>query len=155
MKKRTRKVLAYIVRDGELLVFIHVHAPDAGVQVPAGTVRDGEEPAMAVLREVAEESGLTDINLVRLLGVYDYDMAAYGRDEIQERYVFELRPRGKVPREWVHYEQHDGLARPDQFSFFWLALSEAIATGLEAGQGDLLPRLAAPARSSLPEIRLP
>lgn len=52
------KVLAYITHGNRLLVFRHPHAPEAGIQVPAGTVEEGEDPGTAVLREAAEETGL-------------------------------------------------------------------------------------------------
>lgn len=65
------KVAAFITRDvqqlgvatRQLLVFEHAH-PAGGLQVPAGTVDPPEAPAAAVLREVAEESGLTDVAMV-------------------------------------------------------------------------------------------
>lgn len=54
------KVFAYITRrPEELLVFAHTEEyPDAGIQVPAGGVEAGEDPADAVIRETYEESGL-------------------------------------------------------------------------------------------------
>lgn len=56
------KVTAFVTRgDGakrELLVFRH---PTAGVQVPAGTVELNESIEAAVLREVKEETGLTNV----------------------------------------------------------------------------------------------
>ncbi|HLE30393.1 MAG TPA: NUDIX domain-containing protein, partial [Anaerolineales bacterium] len=57
------KVLAYITRrrNGrtQLLVFTHRDFPEAGVQVPAGTVEPDEPVEAALFREVHEESGLT------------------------------------------------------------------------------------------------
>ena len=45
------KVLAYVTRlrngDVELLVFDHRDAPEAGIQVPAGTIEPGESPDVA------------------------------------------------------------------------------------------------------------
>ena len=62
------KVTAYVTRNGkngkELLVFQH---PSTGLQLPAGTVEDGEEPAVAVVREVAEETGILDAEILCLL----------------------------------------------------------------------------------------
>ena len=52
------KAVCYITRDRRILVFEHPGAPDAGIQVPAGTIEPGEDPARAALREAAEESGL-------------------------------------------------------------------------------------------------
>ena len=65
------KVLAYVVRPGEtgpeLLVFDHVGIPEAGTQVPAGTVDPGERPEQALVREVLEETGVAQVVLRRFL----------------------------------------------------------------------------------------
>ena len=58
------KVSAFITRGDklkqEILVFKH---PTAGVQIPAGTVEANETIEDAVLREIKEEAGLTDVVL--------------------------------------------------------------------------------------------
>jgi hypothetical protein len=36
------KVYAYILKDNRLLTFRHTQAPEAGLQVPGGTVEAGE-----------------------------------------------------------------------------------------------------------------
>lgn len=63
------KVTAFVLPPGEarreVLVFRH---PTAGVQLPAGTVEEGEAPEAAVLREVFEETGIT-ARLIKKLGV--------------------------------------------------------------------------------------
>lgn len=60
-----RKVTAYITRrcsnGKEVLVFRH---PLAGLQLPAGTVEDGQSPADAVLREVEEETGIAGARII-------------------------------------------------------------------------------------------
>ena len=58
MANTVKKVVAYNTRGDELLVFTHREFPEAGVQVPAGTVEEGETLDAAVLREVHEETGL-------------------------------------------------------------------------------------------------
>lgn len=64
------KVTALLTRVGlagpELLVFQH---PTAGVQLPAGTVEMGESVEAAVLREVAEETGLSQVHIAQYLGM--------------------------------------------------------------------------------------
>ncbi len=60
------KVAAFVTRgikpDQQLLVIEH---PNAGIQLPAGTVEVGEAPDTAVLREVSEETDVTDVTLVQ------------------------------------------------------------------------------------------
>jgi 8-oxo-dGTP pyrophosphatase MutT (NUDIX family) len=92
-----RRVVAYVLRGRELLVFDHRDFPDAGTQVPAGTVDDDEAPALAVIREVHEETGV-DARLVRELGVTD---AVAPRGEPRRNYFFELAT--DEPRDaWEH-----------------------------------------------------
>jgi 8-oxo-dGTP pyrophosphatase MutT (NUDIX family) len=121
---RVPKVVAYVVQDGRLLVFRHrdVDLVIAGVQVPAGTIRDGERPEDAVLREAAEETGVTDLRLVRDLGVEDYDVRP-GRPEIHERHFFQLATSRTVDDEWLWFEEHDGVGEPTAFLCFWIPLA--------------------------------
>ncbi|MBK8905731.1 MAG: NUDIX domain-containing protein [Anaerolineaceae bacterium] len=72
------KVTAFITRTGrqgqpQLLLFQH---PQAGVQLPAGTVDEGEEWPTAVLREAFEETGLTHLTIHCTLGQIDNELAA-------------------------------------------------------------------------------
>ncbi len=64
-----KKVTAFITRalteEIDLLLFNH---PEAGVQLPAGTVEVGENPDEAVIREAFEETGLRSLEIIKLLG---------------------------------------------------------------------------------------
>ncbi len=66
------KVTAFITRAGpagvELMLFQH---PNAGIQIPAGTVEEGETLEQAVLREASEETGLSHVRIVRHIGWRD------------------------------------------------------------------------------------
>jgi 8-oxo-dGTP pyrophosphatase MutT (NUDIX family) len=65
-QKKIQKVYAYITSpEGQLLVFEHVDFPEAGVQVPGGTVEVGESVDAAVIREAEEETGLSDLFMVK------------------------------------------------------------------------------------------
>lgn len=68
MPVTNRKAFAYITWNDSLLVFSHPRSPEAGLQVPAGTVRDDETPEQAVMREATEETGLGDLEIVDFLG---------------------------------------------------------------------------------------
>jgi hypothetical protein len=57
----TEKVVVYLLRNRassvELLVFSQPKFPEAGIQVPAGTINRGESPEVAAIRELGEEAG--------------------------------------------------------------------------------------------------
>ena len=58
-----------IVRDGAGRVLLVRRADDGYWELPGGRVEVGESASAAVIREVAEEAGIT-INVTRLAGVY-------------------------------------------------------------------------------------
>ncbi len=67
------KVTAFITRKRnqycELLLIQH---PNAGIQIPAGTVEKEENVKEALMREVTEETGLRKIAIMAYLGFKDY-----------------------------------------------------------------------------------
>ncbi|MGW4234021.1 NUDIX hydrolase [Streptomyces sp. NPDC004980] len=97
------RVAAYVIRQGPvpaLLVFDHVGMPEAGTQVPAGGVGPGEGPAEAVLREVAEETGLPTATVVRRIGVED---RPHPVTRLPRRTTFFLlRAPAGSPDAWTH-----------------------------------------------------
>lgn len=135
------KVVCYVVRDGRLLVFEHLDMPwqQTGLQVPAGSIRAGESPEDAALREAAEETGLRSLRQVAKVGESWYDMSPY-RSEVHHRHVFHLATEGSPPERWVTYERDpddgSGLIR---FECYWIPISQGHS--LAAGQGALLGNL--------------
>jgi 8-oxo-dGTP pyrophosphatase MutT (NUDIX family) len=94
VRKVTYKAFAYITNRNRLLVFVHPFAPEAGIQVPAGTVKAHERPDEAVLREAFEETGLSDLIVDGFLSEHERDMSDLGKDEIPHRYFYHLRCEG-------------------------------------------------------------
>lgn len=70
-----KKVTAFVTRERsgakELLVFKH---PSAGIQIPAGTVEDGECLETGVMREVYEETGLKLVKIEKFLGYVENEL---------------------------------------------------------------------------------
>ena len=141
MRLRKNKVYCYITQGDRLLVFRHVDFPEAGIQVPGGTIEPGEAPEMAALREAEEETGLRNLSLVGLFREVERDMSDFGRDEIQHRSFYHLLCEAETPAVWRHDEtissEGDG---PIRFELTWASLRHEAPT-LIAGMGDLLPRL--------------
>ena len=75
MNEIVQKVTAFIVqeRNGvrELLVFKH---PTAGIQIPAGTVEEGEDLETAIKREAYEETGLQFVEIESYLGCFENEL---------------------------------------------------------------------------------
>lgn len=114
------KVIAYITRNenAQLLVFDHRDHADAGTQVPAGTVEDGEAVEAALWREVQEESGLTaeQLRLVRKLAERMDDA---GRTT---RHIFHLAALADLPKTWAHSVQGAGDDNGLVFIYRWETL---------------------------------
>ncbi|MBE1532665.1 NUDIX hydrolase [Actinomadura algeriensis] len=103
MERPRIRVAAYVVRQRavpELLVFDHVGMPEAGTQVPAGGVRPDERPEQAVVREVAEETGLLGVSVVRRLTVEDKPHPITRRP--RRTTYFHLRAPAATADAWHH-----------------------------------------------------
>jgi 8-oxo-dGTP pyrophosphatase MutT (NUDIX family) len=144
---RYLKVVAYITRRApggstELLVFDHRDDPDAGTQVPAGTVEDREPIADALAREVFEETGLGNLHVAQMLAHYEWIHPLTGN--VHERHVFHLEAPPDAPDEWTWLETSGGEVPDDEghvFVFRWVPLDRVPM--LAGGLGDHLDALRA------------
>lgn len=142
-KVQTDKVVCYIVSAGCLLVFTHRDLPldEVGVQVPAGSIRPGEDPAAAALREASEETGLGDLRVLRKLGEADYDITPYRR-EVMHRHFFELTTDCPVDDRWTSREPDpESGGRGPVFDCYWIPLEQGhvLSGGLGALLGCVVP----------------
>lgn len=135
-----RIALAYITHANRLLVFTHPDFPEAGVQVPGGTLKEGEEPDEAVMREAFEETGLEGLELQSYLG--DCQVDAPERDEVYQCRFYDLTYDGPAPERWRHDETDpaDGTPGPITFEFFWVTLPDGVPP-LFGGTDVMLPEL--------------
>jgi len=127
-----QKVVAYIRRGGSILVFLHVDDADplwqSGLQVPAGSLRPGEVAADGALREAEEETGLTDLRVVRVLGA---DEVAWPGRPVQRRHFVQLATDDERDA-WDHLAPDEGgVAR--RYRCSWLPIAQAPL--LAAAQG--------------------
>jgi 8-oxo-dGTP diphosphatase len=140
MPQPPTKVFAYITNQSRLLVFSHPDFPEAGIQVPAGTVEQGEILQDAVLREAYEETGLVGLKSIGYLGSCIYDMSPWGSHSSQYRHFFHLEPTEEVPDIWQYHETSGSKTEPILFELFWTQLPDGVPE-LIAGHGQMLPQL--------------
>ncbi len=140
--RRKQKAYGYITRrrNGQLqvLVFDHIDYPDAGTQVPGGSVDPGETPVESAVRECYEEAGVTGLTVVRELGVFELPVPERG--QLQERHFVHLVPLEELPDRWDHTVTHGDGDKGLRFRFFWIAARQA-APLLAGQQGIFLPAL--------------
>lgn len=91
----------------EILLFRH---PLVGIQLVKGTIKNDEGPQTAALRELYEESGISDADVIADLGVWD---SAFNGDVWSFHLV---RTGSNLPDHWEHRTKDDD---GHTFIFFW------------------------------------
>lgn len=124
------KVLVYLTRaDDEVLVMEHTDDfPDAGVQVPAGGVEPGEEPAATARRELFEETGLWVVSPAVYLDSHVWNGEAPSR----VRHYYWLTAPPDTPDAWSHVVS---AGEGDAGMLFMLSFRPLRDPGLTAGYG--------------------
>lgn len=119
--------------------------PQAGVQIPAGGVRPGEDPERAVLREVVEETGLLTATVIRPIVVDDRPHPDTGQP--RRTTYFQLQAPAATADAWHHTVGGDGADGGLTFfcRFLPLPLERRLADDQDAWLGRLNSRWAPPA----------
>ena len=125
-KEQKVKVLAYLfqMRGGlpYLLVFEH-EGIDAGIQIPAGTVEEGESNLEALHREVLEETGIHSQGYkFRYLGQPEYLPPDAQEPNIRHAYSANV---SHLPERWTHRVTGDDGDQGLTFNFYWLSFERA------------------------------
>lgn len=137
-----QKAYALITKDLQLLVFKQPDFPEAGTQIPGGTIEPGETPAQAVMREAQEETGLGNLILTDFLGETEFNSAIYGKEGIHHRYFYHLACP-EAPSAWTHgeFSPSEGENESIVYEFYWLNLAKEEELGLVDGKGYLVDKL--------------
>ncbi|WP_432005623.1 NUDIX domain-containing protein [Streptomyces parvus] len=110
-----------------------VHGP------PPGGVAPGEDPERAVLREVAEETGLTGARVVRRLAVDGRPHPETGQPRLTTYLLLDAPLEG--PEAWEHRVRGDGGDAGMRFAcrFVPLPLADPLADAQDAHLGRVDP----------------
>jgi 8-oxo-dGTP pyrophosphatase MutT (NUDIX family) len=115
-KKRYQAAGGVVIQQGRMLL---LDRPSRGeVRLPKGHIEPDEDPEVTALREVAEESGYCDLEVLADLGnqvvEFDFDGAHYVRDE--HYFLVSL-----VSEQQVERNKKDA----GQFHVIWVAVEQA------------------------------
>ncbi|MCM3745598.1 NUDIX hydrolase [Sporosarcina luteola] len=124
-----RKVLAYITKDDngdrKLLVFEHKNNPEAGWQVPGGTIEEDELLLDALYREIEEETGIRREQLQLNGKVIKENYFPENRPNvIHERNIFHLTYIGEEEAEWDTCVNSTGKDNGMIFHCRWVPVNE-------------------------------
>lgn len=134
-----RKVLAYITKgentEQKILVFEQKDHPEAGFQVPGGTIEDDELLIDALYREIEEETGLRreQLELKGKVNKRNY-FPKHQQDVVHERNIFHLTYTGDNDAEWDNCVRSTGKDNGMIFHCRWIPVHELPA--LAADQDD-------------------
>ncbi|MTD32055.1 NUDIX domain-containing protein [Planomicrobium sp. YIM 101495] len=124
----SRKVFAYITRgpeeQRELLVFEYKGEPEVGVQVPGGSIVEGELLIDALYREVQEETGLAKDELQFVGKVQKYNYYPTHKDKVYERNIFHFDYVGEPRSHWEHTIESNGRDNGLTLQFRWERIDE-------------------------------
>ncbi len=116
-----RKVVLYATWHKRLLVFTEPEFPEAGTQVPGGTVMGREAIEDGARREFVEETGFAAPAAMTLLGRVTHVYEADGIRHEHARSFFHLPLTGDYPELWEWTEEApDGGGGPIRMAFFFV-----------------------------------
>ncbi|MGD7043120.1 NUDIX hydrolase [Jeotgalibacillus proteolyticus] len=130
-----RKAYGYVTRlkEGKTQVLVFQHPiPQAGIQIPKGTVKAEESTRHAVIREIEEETGLRNVQVEELLGE---DLWENGDGTIHNRFFYKLSV-SNAGDEWDYKPTGGGEEEGLTFRFFWISSGDEVE--LIRGHGDYL-----------------
>lgn len=111
------KVTCFITREKdnqqELLLIQH---PNAGIQLPAGTVEIDEDYYQAAIREAQEETGLNEFISCKNIGQHEQ----------------------KLKGSYITFDKAKIFSRPDMASFQWAEIRRGITVLHERTQGEFV-----------------
>ena len=115
------RVVAYATRERggrtELLTIEAAEYPEEGIQVPAGRIDHWESLEEGLRRELAEETGLTAVRIVRELPGFECTYRTYSHN-----HAFHVVVEEETPDEWEHRIHGEGADAGLTHRCRWLPL---------------------------------
>jgi len=118
-----KRVVGYVTRGRELLIFDHKGMPEVPTQVPAGRVDSHEDLEEGLRREVEEETGVTEIEVVGVLADGEEFARLFGPGA-HESHAFHAVVEPGGPDEWEHPVTGTGMDSGLVYVCRWVPLED-------------------------------
>jgi 8-oxo-dGTP pyrophosphatase MutT (NUDIX family) len=118
-----KRVVGYVTRGRELLIFDHKDMRGVPTQVPAGRVDSHESLEEGLRREVEEETGVTGIEIVGVLADGDEFAQLYGPGA-HESHAFHAVAEPVGPDAWEHPVTGTGMDSGLVYLCRWVPLDD-------------------------------
>ncbi len=130
----SRKAFAYILRHNsnrppQLLVLSFALDSTLPLRLPGGTLHDDEDPFAGLVRELREEVGLDNLDVIRKLGVRRYYKEYIQADVERHDYLLQA-PKG-LPDSFSYVVQGEGGDSGAVFNYRWISSEEIGAVDWE------------------------
>jgi len=120
------KVVACLIREnnGEKQILSFVHPPPLNdYQIPKGTVEKGENLEIAALRELYEESGISNCEIEKYLGSFELITEGGTNRELplekQIWHVYTIKANEPLSDSWEHIVSGKGIDKGLVYKYFW------------------------------------
>ena len=119
-----QKVYGYFIKynekgEAQLLVFT---APDLSWRFPGGTVEPGEDLAEGLRRELREETGITQFDILRPLGMHRYYKSNVNKHV--ERHDYLLKALKPLPAQFSFNVLGGGEDAGSLFAYHWMSVED-------------------------------
>jgi 8-oxo-dGTP pyrophosphatase MutT (NUDIX family) len=125
--KLSRKAFGYFLQHTsngtpQLLALSFAAEPGLPLRFPGGTLHENEDPLIGLFRELREETGLTELTVIRKLGVQHY-YKPYIQADV-ERHDYLVQASAHLPESFSHVVQGDGGDSGEVFNYRWIGSDE-------------------------------
>ena len=127
-----------VVINGQGMVLV-VDQHGTSWSLPKGHVNPGEEPLQAAIREITEESGITDLHFLSMLGAYGRFRLGKSTGEDKKEwkvilfFLFKTKQNKLAPKDphhpqarWVHPDEVEALLTHPKDKAFYKSIRDQI-----------------------------
>jgi 8-oxo-dGTP pyrophosphatase MutT (NUDIX family) len=133
-----RIIVGIVVFDGEKFLLLHRCLNWRGWEYPKGGIEVGEKPEETLKRELYEETGLKDFEVIANLGDFGYVDKKRNKHVQTHNFLVKVSSNAKVVL--FHQPSSNGVIEKEHDSFRWYLPKDAVKTVTHANQKECIKK---------------